>query len=148
MLSALYTKLVIAYDGSELSEKALDTAMEMTQDDEKIHMDVLYVDTGLAESNLVFHEQGAYIHQLTQPREETKEWMDDVKQKLKAHSGKTSTQVLEGQPADTIVQYANDHDTELIIMGSRGLGGLKSFFLGSTSKEVVQKASCPVFIVK
>ena len=53
-----------------------------------------------------------------------------------------------GYPADVIVQLADEEKFDLIIMGSRGLGGLKSLVLGSVSDRVVHHAHCPVLIVR
>ncbi|TYO94731.1 universal stress protein [Desulfallas thermosapovorans] len=56
--------------------------------------------------------------------------------------------LMEGEPADTIIQYANEHDVDHIIMGSRGMGALKSMVLGSVSYKVLGKSDIPVTIIK
>jgi nucleotide-binding universal stress UspA family protein len=61
---------------------------------------------------------------------------------------KLSKSLKEGRPADIIVQTAVDDQVDLIVMGSRGLGGVKQLFLGSVSDRVADEASCPVLIVK
>jgi nucleotide-binding universal stress UspA family protein len=53
--------------------------------------------------------------------------------------------VLEGQPADALLGASEDAD--LIIVGSRGLGGFKRLMLGSVSDQVVHHATCPVLVV-
>jgi nucleotide-binding universal stress UspA family protein len=55
------------------------------------------------------------------------------------------TVVLEGQPAETLLGAAGDAD--LVIVGSRGLGGFKRLMLGSVSDQVVHHAVCPVLVV-
>ena len=55
------------------------------------------------------------------------------------------TQVAEGQPADELVGEAEDAD--LLVVGSRGLGGFRSLLLGSVSQQVAHHAPCPVVIV-
>src|SRR5262249_13314232 len=54
--------------------------------------------------------------------------------------------LVEGDPSDTLVAEAGDAD--LIVVGSRGRGGLKSALLGSVSGHVIQHAACPVAVVK
>lgn len=56
--------------------------------------------------------------------------------------------VREGDPATTIVNAANRTDANLVVIGSRGLSGLKEKLLGSVSREVAEHTSCPVLIVK
>ncbi len=53
-----------------------------------------------------------------------------------------------GSPAEHIVSMAEREQADLIIVGSRGLGGVKSLFLGSVSDRVTHHAHCPVLIVR
>ena len=57
-------------------------------------------------------------------------------------------QVLLGHPAASIVQYANDHAADLIVMGTHGRGGVAHFFMGSVAERVMRAAPCPVFTVR
>ena len=52
-----------------------------------------------------------------------------------------------GDVATTILDVAREHDAAAIVVGSRGLNGLRARLEGSTSKGVVKHASCPVLIV-
>jgi nucleotide-binding universal stress UspA family protein len=61
---------------------------------------------------------------------------------------KISTVLKEGRPADEIVKTAKEENFDLIVMGHRGLGRVKEFFLGSVSDRVADEAHCPVLIVK
>jgi nucleotide-binding universal stress UspA family protein len=56
--------------------------------------------------------------------------------------------LLEGRPANLIVERAEHARAELVVIGSRGLGPLKSMLLGSVSAEVVDHAPCPVLVVR
>jgi nucleotide-binding universal stress UspA family protein len=56
-----------------------------------------------------------------------------------------AAEVLDGQPAERLLQSSADAD--LIVVGSRGLGGFKRLMLGSVSDQVVHHASCPVLVV-
>jgi nucleotide-binding universal stress UspA family protein len=62
--------------------------------------------------------------------------------------GEVHTEVLEGSPAEAILDVASTRQNDLIVMGSRGLGQLSGLLLGSQSQKVVQHAKCPVLIVK
>ena len=61
---------------------------------------------------------------------------------------RVSKKLVEGRPADKIVEIAKKEAVDLIVIGSRGLGGMKEFFLGSVSDRVADEAPCPVLIVK
>lgn len=56
--------------------------------------------------------------------------------------------VLEGEPAATIVTFANDHKSDLIVIGTHGHTGLVHFALGSVAEKVVRRAPCPVLTVR
>ncbi|NWG34905.1 MAG: universal stress protein [Chloroflexi bacterium] len=62
--------------------------------------------------------------------------------------GEIHTEVLEGDAAETIIEVAKVRNSDLIVMGSRGLGRLAGLLLGSTSQKVVSHAPCPVLIVR
>jgi nucleotide-binding universal stress UspA family protein len=53
--------------------------------------------------------------------------------------------LLEGQPADVLCDQASEAD--LLVVGSRGLGGFRGLLLGSVSQQVVHHAPCPVVVV-
>lgn len=55
---------------------------------------------------------------------------------------------VSGQPREAILRRAADSRAELIVMGSRGLGALRSALLGSVSSYVLEHARCPVVLVK
>jgi len=56
--------------------------------------------------------------------------------------------VVNGDPGVAISQYAQDNGFDLIILGSRGLSGVKGVVLGSVSHKVLHTAQCPVWIYK
>jgi nucleotide-binding universal stress UspA family protein len=58
------------------------------------------------------------------------------------------TELIEGDPAEAIIDVAKVRESSVIVMGSRGLGSLAGLVLGSTSQKVVGHAPCPVLIVR
>ncbi len=59
-----------------------------------------------------------------------------------------SGHVLEGRPADVILEQAQECSNDLIVIGSRGLEAPEGYLLGSVSDRVVHEAACPVLVVK
>jgi nucleotide-binding universal stress UspA family protein len=53
-----------------------------------------------------------------------------------------------GAPAAVILEYAEILNADLIVMGSRGLGVVKGVLLGSVSQYIIERAKCPVMVVK
>jgi len=56
--------------------------------------------------------------------------------------------LLEGRPAEAILEAAIGERADLIVMGTRGLGAIGSLFLGSQSQKVLAEAPCPVLLVR
>jgi len=61
---------------------------------------------------------------------------------------KAVTRLEHGQPADKLIQLAKDESFDLIVIGSRGLGSIARFFLGSVSDKVSHHATCSVLIAR
>ncbi len=62
--------------------------------------------------------------------------------------GEAATHVLVGHPATTLVDVAEEHGSDLIVIGSHGRRGFERLLLGSVAEQVIRLASCPVFVVK
>jgi len=79
-----------------------------------------------------------------------KKMLEDTYNRAKAEKPdvEISKRLVNGRPADRIVEIADKENFDLIVIGSRGVGGVKKFFLGSVSDRVADEAHCPVLIVK
>lgn len=62
--------------------------------------------------------------------------------------GDWDADVVRGDPDDSIVDYAQEHGADLIVMGSHGRTGLRHLLMGSVAEHVLRHASCPVLIVR
>jgi nucleotide-binding universal stress UspA family protein len=62
--------------------------------------------------------------------------------------GTSQLEIVTGDPAEEIIRLANIHHADLIVIGSRGLTGLKRILQGSVSSQVVENAPCSVLVVK
>ena len=61
---------------------------------------------------------------------------------------KVEALLMKGRPSATIVEEAEQRDVNLITIGSRGLGGITGWLLGSTSHKVVDQCTKPILIIK
>jgi nucleotide-binding universal stress UspA family protein len=64
------------------------------------------------------------------------------------HRFATHTEIVEGGPVEEIVDYAQEKNIDLIVMGTHGRGWLAHALLGSVAEKVVRKAPCPVLTVR
>ncbi|MGM1050644.1 MAG: universal stress protein [Bacillota bacterium] len=143
----LFTKILLAYDGSKASIKALGRAVELAKVTPGAKLEIVhaydyprfFVGEGLAPIPASLNKD---IYDLAvQTTEELKERMVHAEVDSKV-------EMIQGSPAEVILEYAKINESDLIIIGSRGLGGIKEFVLGSVSHNVVQHAKVPVLVVK
>ena len=76
--------------------------------------------------------------------------VDKVKQKAKEKGVKVKTDVIMGisSVVKEIVEYAEKNKVDMIVVGSRGLAGIKKMLVGSVASGVVTYAHCPVLVAK
>jgi nucleotide-binding universal stress UspA family protein len=141
-----YTKILVAYDGSKASEDAIGQAIMLAWDNESTQLEVIHV------HNIPTFIIGESI--FTPPPGHEREviaYSQAVVEKAKNLLQDTphNTVTLHyGNPAKVILEQAEETHCDLIIMGSKGLSGIKEFMLGSVSHNVVLHAKVPVLVVK
>jgi nucleotide-binding universal stress UspA family protein len=81
---------------------------------------------------------------------ESKRWFDKVTQNAKQNEVRIESELIDSQMSvdGTIVEYAESHGIDLIILGTKGRSGIKKLLLGSVVTGVVKYATCPVMVVK
>ena len=94
--------------------------------------------------------EGAYLPPdfWTNVKTEAQQVLERHAEQLRAQGVAVETVVREGYPATVIQEEAEERRADLIVIGTRGLSGLKHLLLGSVAERVVQKAPCPVLTVK
>ena len=94
--------------------------------------------------------EGAYLPPdfWTNVKTEAQQVLERHAERLRAQGIAVETVVREGYPATVIQEEADERRADLIVIGTRGLTGLKHLLLGSVAERVVQKAPCPVLTVK
>jgi len=86
---------------------------------------------------------------LREQRRETREVLDEQVRRLEASEGVVNEAHLrEGRADEEIVVLAEELGADLIVIGSRGLGGLRRVLVGSVSDSVVRHAHCPVLVAR
>ena len=133
----LITRVLLATDGSDSSENALNYSLGFLPNDAKLV--ILSVMPEVVKQELETSLRKSHERMVRDAENLVKKKRPD----LVVH-----TVVEEGHPSDVICYYANTENVDMVIMGSRGLGGVKGFLLGSVSRNVVNACSKPVLIVK
>jgi nucleotide-binding universal stress UspA family protein len=142
---AMLSNILVAFDGSDQSKKAMEYAIQLA----KTYSSKLEVVHVFYYSGFILGEAPiaapAYI--LKEQQEYSNLILSEANQLIESIPGARVT-LLRGSPAKAIIDYAKENNSELIIIGSRGLGGIDEFVLGSVSHNVVQHSQIPVLVVK
>lgn len=140
----LYSKILVAYDGSDLAKKALEKAIEIAQGDRSIVVEAVHVVTIPSLSHTVLANLEAVEKAIY---EEGEEIIAQAELALSKIPNSSKVYLLDGSPAYRILNHAKEHNCDLIVMGNRGLTGFKEF-MGSVSHTVVQHSRASVLVVK
>lgn len=155
----MFKKILVPYDGSEHSVKALDTAMEIA---EKLNgkitlihvysgdMPVLmYVPTDLEPSvgeYLLSQEDFSKIAEASQRAAAS--ILAKGEKKVRAKGIAVETLLKKGHIVQEILEAVKNGKFDLIVIGAKGVSKIREMLLGSVSEKVIRNAQCPVLVVK
>jgi len=134
-------KILVVVDGSEYSDVAVKKTGELA---EKFGSNVTLFNVITPLS--VFHEGVEVVEGLQ--KDEAEQILKKSKEVLSDMGVDSKTLFRKGDPASEIVDFAREDDVDLIVVGSRGLSGIKMFLLGGVSKRVTEHAHCSVLVVR
>lgn len=146
----MYERILLASDGSENALKAARAAAELAIKFSSTLTLLTVYNPPMSQAPFP-HGPEPYLDVNT-----VQKYADEVLGAVEMRTGSVLTQAGAtfearreiGHPVDLIVNVAAEEQVDLIVMGSRGMGGLQSFLLGSVSDRVLHHAHCPVLIVK
>jgi len=144
-------RLLVAYDGSEASNKAIDVAVQCsTPDDELVLLTVIpaeLVESTFTNMLLPTIDLSAVMTPGTF-KEKAMENLGKLAKELEGKIGKVDVAVEAGDPADEILLVAKKYDSDIILIGYKGYGKEGRFLLGSVTDKVVRHASRSVLVVR
>lgn len=158
----MYTKIMLAFDGSDASKRALDYIRTTVPVHSDTQLDIVAVSTytipnmppnigwyGIGTDFQAIDPQTIVKIRDEQLQREQEEALEDLKEHLQGMPCKYEVKAVpQGLSiADTILDYAEDNDVDLVVMGSRGLGAIRGA-LGSVSYAVLRGCPKPVLIIK
>jgi nucleotide-binding universal stress UspA family protein len=138
-------KILVAFDGSEQAYKAFDFALDMSRLCRDAAPEIIVISVAQPPEPIDIVEMDAVIDSATQHYEELfKGLVRDAKER----NIEIKTEVVVGHPADQIVRYAKEKNSDMIVIGQKGKSKIETWLLGSVSKRVATYAPCTVTIVK
>lgn len=144
------SKILVAVDGSDPSFNASTYAIDFAKRN-GAELIVLYIVSPVPYSQFEYANIGRMKEiESIEMEKAQREVVDKVKQKATENNVSVKTEVLIKYTSvvKEIVEYAEDNKVDMIVIGSRGVTGLKKILLGSVANGVVTYSHCPVLVVK
>ena len=147
------SKIMVGIDGSEQSISEADYAIAIAKrhDAEMIAVNALTSDIGYAYSSPGVESPPLTIREIILLAEdEVKKWLDDIKEKADKSGIQFRSEIIMAKRSaiSTMLDYAEEQNINLIVVGTRGRSRIKKMLLGSVASGLVTYASCPVLVVK
>ena len=141
----MFSKILVAVDGSDVSYRALDAALFLS---EKLGSKITVIHVMENVPTVYIHSQKILDELLEARKNESQKILDECSSIATKKRIVITTTLLEGNPASTILEFSQSEKYEVIIIGSRGMGQFKELVLGSVSSKVIHHSSCPVLLIR
>jgi nucleotide-binding universal stress UspA family protein len=136
--------VLVAFDGTALSKEALDHALTVYTDAPVTALHVIdYVEESYSAEALVGDEKLK-----ERAHERSDELLSKADELAAEHDRAIETVAQVGKAADEILDFADEHSIDVIVIGSHGRSGLSRVLLGSVAETVMRRASIPVTVVR
>src|ERR1044072_5416992 len=145
----MFQTIVVGTDGSETAGEAVREAIELAK---AVGASIDLVPPYEPVSNQRLREEARQapgdLQWMVNPREDVDATLQDASERIGEAGVKVSLYAREGDPADAILDVAEERNADLIIVGNKGMTGAKRFLLGSVPNKVSHHAPCSVLIIR
>ncbi len=145
----MFHSIVVGTDGSDTAKQAVSQAVELAKQ-LGARLDVVSAYEPVSEKRLreESHQAPSDIQWMVNPKEDVNAVLAEVERAASAAGVEVQMLARQGDPADAILDVAEEQGSDLIVVGNRGMTGAKRFLLGSVPNKVSHHAPCSVLIVR
>jgi nucleotide-binding universal stress UspA family protein len=145
----MFGSIVVGTDGSDTAQEAVRQATELAQRlGSSIDLVSAYEPVPKARLREERREVPGDLEWMVNPREDVDATLSDAAEHIRAAGVEVETYAREGDPADAILDVAEEERADLIVVGNKGMTGAKRFLLGSVPNKVSHHAPCSVMIIR
>jgi nucleotide-binding universal stress UspA family protein len=145
----VFGSIVVGTDGSDTAREAVRQATDLAQKiGARVHLVSAY--EPVPEGRLRDERQQVPddLQWMVNPREDVNSTLDEAGKEIEQVGIEVDTHAREGDPADAILDVAEEQQADLIVVGNKGMTGAKRFLLGSVPNKVSHHAPCSVMIIR
>ena len=145
----MFKRIVIGTDGSETASEAVRQATELAKMS-GARLDIVSAYEPITRTRLQEEQRQAPgdVQYEISPREDVNLTLDSAAGTARNEGLEAQTHAMEGDPADAILDVAEEIKADLIIVGNKGMTGARRFLLGSVPNKVSHHAPCSVMIIQ
>jgi nucleotide-binding universal stress UspA family protein len=146
----MYGSIVVGTDGSDTAREAVRQATELAKAvGAAVYLVSAYEPVSEARLRQERQEVPEDVSWMVNPREDVQAVLDEAAEEIRGAGVKdVETLPREGDPADAILDVAEERGADLIVVGNKGMTGARRFLLGSVPNKVSHHAPCNVLIVR
>ena len=145
----MYSSIVVGTDGSDTAKEAVRQATELAkQVGAKLHLVSAYEPVPEGRLRQERQQVPDDLQWMVNPREDVNTTLKEAAQAIEEEGLDVETHPREGDPADAILDVAEEKSSDLIVVGNKGMTGARRFLLGSVPNKVSHHAPSSVMIVK
>ena len=145
----MFSSIVVGTDGSDTATQAVRQAIELARSvGARIELVSAYepaIDPRLRAETIHVSED---LHWMCNPREAVEATLEQAAREIRAAGVEVEVFARQGDPADAILDVAEERGSDLIVVGNKGMTGAKRFLLGSVPNKVSHHAPCSVLIIR
>lgn len=139
----MYQNIMLAADGSDNSIRAAREAAKLANFSDETTITIVFVKDFDRVKESASYDGTRDSQDLTYRKQ-----LKPVERVLREYDVPYNVQILQGEPASVLIDYAHAELFDLVVIGSRGLNSFQEMILGSVSHKVMKRLSCPVLLVK
>ena len=145
----MFGSIVVGTDGSTTAEEAVRQATELARSlGAKVYLVSAYEPVPEGRLRDERAEVPEDLQWMVNPREDVEDTLKAGASELESQGVDVETLAREGDPADAILDVAEEKNADLIVVGNKGMTGAKRFLLGSVPNKVSHHAPCSVMIIR
>jgi nucleotide-binding universal stress UspA family protein len=145
----MFRSIVVGTDGSQTASEAVRQAVELAKDiGAKIQLVSAYEPVPASRLREEKRDAPEDLQWMVNPREEVDHTLSEAADIVKESGLDVEIFARQGDPADAILDVAEETDADLIVVGNKGMTGAKRFLLGSVPNKVSHHAPCSVLIIR
>ena len=149
MFALTFRSIVVGTDGSCTARRAVQEAIDLARAvGAGLCLVSAYEPVPKARLREEARQTPSDLQWMVNPREEVDSTLDDAADVVRGAGLEVEVFAREGDPADAILDVAEERDADLIVVGNKGMTGAKRFLLGSVPNKVSHHAPCSVMIIR